>query len=352
MIKRIVSIAVLFSFFSACKKPSQPTPTNGLTTDVYVAGIINNGPPLSYACYWKNDKITNLGVTGVGSYASDITVVNNDVYVVGCSREAGNTVYKAALWKNGVLKFLTTTQGYVHSITVNNGIVYAVGEFIDANGSLEAFIWNSGTDVLTTIDQSVYSSTAYNIKYQSGEQLIVGYINSQATLWKNGVPSTITDPNFISGNATGIAANTGGYYFLGERTPHGTGFIEYGYWKQANGTTTFTNISNFTPLGIANQIAIKTDTLLLVGRTTNGWNAVLTKINTTNNTYSTISLLTTSSEAKDIFVDGNDIYVLIYDYSNNSATKVRYWKNGEIKTLETPTGFIHTEPNGIFVHKH
>lgn len=350
MIKRIVSIIVLFSFFSACKKPSQPTPMNGLTTDVYVAGVTST-QALNYACYWKNDTAIILGPAGVNSYASDIAVLNNDVYVAGYLEQVLGSTIKPAIWKNGVLKVLSQTAGYTSSTTVHNGIVYAVGEFINATGQSRAFLWNSGTETLVELNSSNIKADAYNISYYSGEQIVTGHINNQAAFWINGNPTTITDPNFASSNIGGVVVSGGAYYFSGSRQPTGTGGRQYGFWKHTNGTSTFTNYSTFGMQSTINPIALKSDTLFIVGKTTSGTAAALTKVNISNNNHTTIPVVSLNVDATDILIDTNDTYILLREYSGGGL-KASYWKNGQIKMLETKSGYVHSNPYGIFIHKY
>lgn len=345
---KVILTLLGFSTLISCRKPKEPSQPNIQKTDVYVAGVIYNSSTPTSACYWKNEQVTNLGISGIESFASDIAILNNDVYVVGYTTQTGSSTKRAALWKNGVLKYLTTTEGYANSATIHNSVVYVVGEMLDANGQYKAFLWNSGTDAVTNLSTSL--SYANNIQYQSGEQLITGSINFQATVWKNGVASTINEPTYDPSVLIGIAVKGSSYYLLGSRSNNTNGSNENGYWIQTNNSNTFTGGSNFGLLGYANLISIKGDTLLLAGQTNSGGiNAGLTKINISSNTFSTIRLTTEYSQSNDLLVDGNDIYVTIPE---NSSGKAFYWKTGSIKALPAPSGFTYAEPYGIFVHKY
>lgn len=354
--KFIITI-IAFSFLLACKKTSQPAPINVQTSDVYVAGVAYNSSTSTTACYWKNDQVVNLGVTGTLSLALDIAVVNNDVYVVGYTTQVGSLVKRAALWKNGVLKLLTTAEGSAQSVSMHNGIVYVVGEVRDVSTNYsKAFIWNSGTDLVTELNTvlSNVQSNANSIKYQGNEQLITGHINYQATLWKNGVPSTITDPNFTSSDIIGAAATGNTYYLVGFRAPIGVTSPQFGYWKQTSSSLTFRNVNSFgVSGGLASQIALKSDTLIIVGylNTAVYSYASLTKINTTNDNYVTTQLTTGSaaSHATDVFVDGNNIYVSVNQFLS-SGNKANYWKNDVLKTLPLPGGFSNADSHALFVH--
>lgn len=358
MCNKVTIVIISFCFLFACKKPSQTIPTNTSKTDVYVAGVAYNSSTSTTACYWKNDQAVNLGVSGTLSFALDIAVSNNDVYVVGYTTQVGSLVKKAALWKNGVLKLLTTAEGSAQSVSIHNGIVYVVGEVRDvSNNYSKAFLWNSGTDVIVELNTvlSNVQSNANSIKYQASEQLITGHINYQATLWKNGVPSTITDPNFTSSDIIGTVATGNTYYHVGFRAPIGVTYPQFGYWKQTSSSLTFKDISSFGVNGLASQIALKSDTLVIVGyiNTATYSYASLTRVNTTNDNYITTQLTTgsASSQATDVLVDGNNIYVSVNHFLA-SGNKANYWKNEVLKPLPLPTGFSNADSYALFVHKY
>ncbi len=67
--------------------------------EVFITGYISDAAGLSRAMYWKNGVPTILAGTGLSTYANEIAVVNNDIYVVG-SRQL--PLYGVARWwKNG-----------------------------------------------------------------------------------------------------------------------------------------------------------------------------------------------------------------------------------------------------------
>lgn len=78
-------------------------------SDVYMAGYYYDSSDTRYACYWKNGEFHSTGTPG--SSASQIAVVNGDVYIAGYER-AGETLGSnlhttslsamcATIWKNG-----------------------------------------------------------------------------------------------------------------------------------------------------------------------------------------------------------------------------------------------------------
>jgi uncharacterized membrane protein len=52
--------------------------------DVYISGYYSDGSK-SQACYWKNNVLHELddGRVGMDSFASAVTVINNDLYFLG-----------------------------------------------------------------------------------------------------------------------------------------------------------------------------------------------------------------------------------------------------------------------------
>jgi hypothetical protein len=68
--------------------------------DVYIAGVVDNS-----ATYWKNG--VRVILAGNGSNATDIKVVNDDVYVVGQAFDNTTLRKVAVVWKNGIMKWLS-----------------------------------------------------------------------------------------------------------------------------------------------------------------------------------------------------------------------------------------------------
>ena len=67
---------------------------------------------IARATYWKNGVPTTLAGPGQHTFANEIVVVNDDVYVVG-HRHLG-TFGMARLWKNGVEIPLSDDVRYLH----------------------------------------------------------------------------------------------------------------------------------------------------------------------------------------------------------------------------------------------
>lgn len=347
-------ICILLVTFFSCKKTPQttptPTPTIPQNKDVYVAGMSFTGSDNTTACYWKNDQVVKLGVAGALSFAYEVAVLNTDVYVIGATQHAGSTFKKAALWKNGTLQVLTNTEGEARSIVVNNNIIYIVGTVKDASGNNEkGFLWTSTSPTATEINSNI--SAAYDITYNGSEQMIGGSIGNAAALWRNGTPTTFTEGAFSLTSIWSVAFSGSNYYLLGYRANPGNS--EYGLWKFANNTQTFTRLTTLGILGFGTKIAAKGDTALIVGQTNTGglFNTGLTKFNTVTNTHTTVSLINGASQSNDVLVDGTDIYVAIDDFSSVGNNSV-LWKNGVLKTLPPSNGFDKAKPFGIYIHKY
>lgn len=135
---------------------STNVPTNN-SVDVYVAGQKDN-----QACYWKNNQPVLLESGGITSpVANKITVVNNDVYVLGMG--AGTTTLEVfpMFWKNGVLTNLKTS------------------------------LSTADEEVMTITDFEVVGSDVYFVGYT--KRRIITFEDYSLAYWKNGVKTVVRD---------------------------------------------------------------------------------------------------------------------------------------------------------------
>jgi hypothetical protein len=120
--------------------------------EIYIIGEYGSGVR-DTACYWVNEKRTDLTTFGERTYASSIFINADKTYVVG--RHRGKSYY----WVNGKGKKLSTPSTYetrrsrASSITILNSNVYIFGALWDeytthycywVNGQRTDFITNSG----------------------------------------------------------------------------------------------------------------------------------------------------------------------------------------------------------------
>ncbi|MBW8245275.1 hypothetical protein K1F50_20935, partial [Muricauda oceani] len=210
--------------------------------NIYIAGSEINENDITVAKVWKNGEVLYELSDGISSnsYANDIFVDGDDVYVAGWEKSlnqistvtakvwkngvpttlsapakaesifvSDGTVYvagttdngtKGAIWKNGVLELLPTENEEVtiNSIFIEDNKVYVVGsDYID--DGLRAKQWVDGE--VTYLSQT--ESEAKSVFVSDGTVYVVGsegnYPNHKATVWVNGdkvsgaAPSYATD---------------------------------------------------------------------------------------------------------------------------------------------------------------
>ena len=170
------------------------------------ATIWKNGMPLSLPGYYVVGIVHGkYGVRGYEDYVSGISISGTDVYVAGGSLW---TPAHAGYWKNGVPVDLNS--GLVYE--ASNGkwgfptttSIYAAGSDVYVTGfqttsglnlSTLAIYWHNGTLHFLSTD-SVGGSDANSVFVAGNDVYVAGYQNInnywQATLWKNGVATTLT----------------------------------------------------------------------------------------------------------------------------------------------------------------
>jgi hypothetical protein len=166
--------------------------------DVYVAYWRQNSEGVYQACLWHNGEETVLSTAN--SEANGVYVSGGDVYVVG-REHIEETLFRAVLWKNGVKQYLSEEFSHARSVFVSGDDVYACG--INGTGSFDtaakAVYWKNG-EIHNISDGS--ASADLNVMFvRDGDVYVGGYdtpdLNSydiqRAKVWKNGVPTQISD---------------------------------------------------------------------------------------------------------------------------------------------------------------
>jgi hypothetical protein len=264
-------------------------------TDVYVAGCYSAANSVRVACYWKNGKRTSLGDSTEASFATDLTLNGPDLYVAGTHGSTtpgveanywkngqliplpspslqgsptypsfgvgiavnGTDIYVtgtlnvpgnlsvAACWKNGVVQFLGDTTAGAGSeagaIAINNGDIYIAGQtFANSLGTSVAAYWKNGKIIQLPNDSSY--SYASGIAVNGTRVYLAGYQEKteSATLWNNGMITTLSNDGYKIGSAGSIALD-GADVYVGGGLSNGTTASEVTvYWK--NGTLVTTGI--------------------------------------------------------------------------------------------------------------
>lgn len=175
--------------------------------EVYVAGNMNE--PMEKARYWKNGIEVILPQTSgtVRSVANSIYVDGIDVYVAGYQQfDAGNGgKYIATLWKNGTIFLLgnPANNSYATGVTVKNNNVY-VAAYENVQGVNVASVWKNNTLLETLSNGSIDEQTSSIFVTPQEEVYVAGYsgnVNSgiQAKYWKNGSSRTNNNGTYAWG---------------------------------------------------------------------------------------------------------------------------------------------------------
>jgi hypothetical protein len=291
----LLSLAVTLplGLLSACGggAANPPAAAASVAPDVYVAGVVykdqnNNQSPI--ATYWKNGVAVSLGGFTLGSSANAIAVSGSDIYLAGTGSNGGQDI--ATYWKNGVSVPLTdgTYRGFANSIAVWNGDVYVAGAEAGPNDSLVVKYWKNGVSVPLAV--GTINAMANAIFVSGADIYVAGTVNQTtqtssnstysaavATLWKNGVPVSLTDGLHAS-NAYSVFVSGADVYVAGyaAQTPEEDD-TEATYWK------------NGVPVTLASEVP---------------------------------------SGAASIFVTGQDVFA-----AGNTSSGPAYWKNGKQSPL-------------------
>ncbi|MFD0750548.1 hypothetical protein ACFQZS_10365 [Mucilaginibacter calamicampi] len=291
-----ISILLFFIAIGACScKKSGNKPEEKKEADVYVAGHTAThimGSLQTEAAYWKNGSINLLEKKGIK--ATDIAVQGNDVYVSGY-RYTNDGQQRACYWKNGICVDLESTADFpsTTAIAVKGTDVYVLG------GDQAAVCWKNGikTNLIPPLSTPVSIEDIAILGddiYMSGIK-ITGDIR-RAIYIKNGVINELpsltnsADPN-LKTYAAGITVSGNDIYIAGDE---GINFEDgtVVYWKN----------------GAVVPVAKR-------------------------------------GSAKDIFVNGADIYIVGTKFGPSSLSNNQYatiWKNGaEYSTSANDSQFLN-----------
>jgi hypothetical protein len=253
----------------------------GKSVDVYLAGSENG-----FATYWKNG--TAITLSTVGSRATGISVSKDNIYVSGF--ETSGTP-QAFYWKNAE-KVTLPQAGFANGITVVGEDVY-VGGSIQATDAFTYYpvYWKNGEIVKLETTTSYSYGGGGNIVVSGSDIYITGKITNShgytlPAVWKNGHLTILPVPSseYLLSTATSVTINNGHIYVSGivaklppssnKPTPR-----QAAYWKDG-------------------QLTTLVDTSLL-------------------------------SEAQDIAVSGDDIYVTGFQSDASTGWAGEYWKNNQ-----------------------
>lgn len=188
--------------------------------DVYVLGNQNQVP-----CYWKNGVLTLFNATS-NSFANDLKVEGNDVYIAGSVTQSGQTSSRsAAYWKNGVLNILpkiSNNSCEATKLVVNNNDVYVCGgEFGNQN---QGICWKNGNTEYRLGNGTKATGIEVFGKdvFISGSRFDTYLNNDKSKYWKNGVEYNVSN-NTNETIATSIAIKSNNVFLTEFMTGAGCG---------------------------------------------------------------------------------------------------------------------------------
>jgi hypothetical protein len=302
-------LAVLtVTFLFSCQE-GDPGPS-GEQSDIYVCGYTGVAPNIN-AVYWKNGVITELkNPTNAYSFANDILVIGNDVYVVGGLFNA-SFLPTAVYWKNGVMTKLSNNSSSARAIASNGTDIFIAGN--DSGGGY----WQNGNFI-----QFANSSLAQDIFVSGTDIHAVGLLESGGSIsplyWKNNVITNLPG----SSGPTKITVGSSGVYICGN--------ISNEYWSNGNQI----NVPN--AQSISSVTTFNSD--VYFSGVSNGYpfywkNGVASKMDNTGYPGA-------------IQVVGADVYV-IGNMGSSSNSSALYWKNGVRTKLSAS---LVSRANGLFVN--
>jgi hypothetical protein len=271
---------------------------------------------------WKNGIVTTFGNASPNAYPVGLDVSNGDVYVL--ANDYDNTgIHFSILWKNGVATNLPPANSYAeaYSLDVEGSDAYVVGHV-----NMTPTLWKNG--VQTVLDNNT-SSVASSVAVRNGDVYVAGskVYNSMtsATLWKNGTPTNLLLNGASVSSADDVFVYNSDVYVCGEQGY--TGLL----WK--NGTS----ISIPTPYHNAfTSIYVSQGDVYIAGTSWSGGSAYGVATVWKNGVPTYLSDGTTRADANDVFVAGNDVYVVGAVLSSNApgaTAKPVLWKNGVASIL-------------------
>jgi hypothetical protein len=245
-------------------------------TDVYVIGTSQNTTQ-GYAVYWKNGVKYNLADPSNFSFTNSITIQGSDVYITGTTSSSviepnGSQQTIPVVWKNGVASPLTDTTVSIQggAIAFNGTDMYVAAQIFDLSGTPPQVAELFKNNIHAPISLSdYYDSAIAGISVQNNDIYLAGWGQRSgidtAVYWENGNIIALPPlPGYTQAEATGIAFLGTDMYIVGYSfTDTNTSpiFTVATLWK--NGVPT--KLSNGPKASIANAIAIQGNDVYVAG---------------------------------------------------------------------------------------
>lgn len=334
--KNKIYFFILIIIIASCKKiePAQ------VPADVYISGYLlydNDSDINAQAVYWKNNQLVMLQNNGKPSYANDVFVAGNDIYVAGFLSYGRTNA--PVYWKNGILNMLplqnpsAIKSGVATKIMLVNNMVYVVGtEYYGGNYVIK--IWKNGVGTNITSedndaflsDMDISNSNVYLVGYEKQSNVA---LNVYSNYWTNNTAQRI-------GNNTSIIY---GIKVIGNDI-YTVGTINNSTVCRINGVaqTYFTN-------ALMNDIYVANNTRYIAGVSQN---KAVCWLNDSLINLSNPFLAESSADA--IAVNGPDVYIVGYEKIASGMKKARYWLNTQSLTLNDSSS-LESIANAIYIVK-
>lgn len=350
-----ITSALLIMTLISCEKDNSSDDSTPpvTTTGIYVAYSTGDQHFDRIANYWHDGTNTLLLDRTSKVYINDMAVsANGNVYTSGCectwsryplSPNQKDDSCKVTLWTNQVRQQLTQvpfssiTKAYL--FVSNSGDVYVAGTENDSvagiirlwKNGIPSYITDGSTDANT---RSLYVDG--NDVYIGGSEKPIGAINTTATLWKNGVPQPLSASTSYFDAVHSIQVSGGDVYATVQESTEG--FVVKNGVKLSQ------------PSGIKDikNLIIEGNDIYVLGKpgitTTSVWkNGVLLH----DLVYNGISDYYDGGQK--MFVKDGDVYVS-GSTEVNGNTNIVLWKNGAIiQTIATIPGFTLNTAEGLVV---
>ncbi len=355
-LKKIFFCSIFFFAFLSCKKSMSGSGNIPPGIDIYIIG-----PAFSEdsTMVWHNGDVTyisGLYVTG-NTNTPFSNFYGNDLYVWGRSELDYQSIYS----KNGALNNLYSPSGnyvpgslsFISDMFISGTDVYATGSQGLASVNLNdpnvpgvnvAEYWKNG--VATYLANDSIFSEANSVFVSGSDVYVAGAVNFYkvpvpggfendfnytATIWKNGIPTYLTNSS-VNSIANLIQVVGSDVYILGT-----TGNAVTTLWK--NGTPAyFADSLNILSMLINSNDIYLTGYASVPGGSISSINATYIK-----NGVQTILPAPNTSRAYQTYVIGNDVYTGGAEYNNlglaNSNQVATIWKNGVALQLPNPPIF-------------
>lgn len=315
--------------------------------DIFIDGVKISG--YQYTFDKSGTKTVIARKSGfIESAPLEITVkekaVDVDIYVLGQAASESRNQYQPLYWKNGDWHpFQRENIGdfIFHAFTMGNGQLHVAGEKLYSSSRSTVFHWND--NIFDELSESNSFASGKEIAVSGGD-IYVGGIKKESSsvmavgYWKNG--------NWNELSRGSVGNTDGGPIVIRDNDTYYAGVVNGSpkYWKNSTEFSLEGETAAVTGMAVATNgdvyvAGYSYDIPNVALYWKNGERVILGKGEGNSN-------------ATDIFVDDNDVYVSGWEIVNlstggRSKSIARYWKNGE--SVDLTDGTIRAEANAIFV---